>query len=486
MTSNENQPAPLHSDAYIGVLGDFVRLVQSETEADPDVILIQSLVTAGCLFHRHAFVEISGREHHTNLNMCVVGDSGSGRKGTANDAVRLFFREVDHDFWSRKVLGGMSTGEGLRDPIRDAIHGPDKKNPQEQVLLDPGEPDKRLLIYESEFAVPLVCMTREGNTLSQAVRQAFDGEDLRNLTKRDKTCATAPHVSIVGNITRDELMKQLQTGTDMTNGFANRFLWVYAKQRTKLLPSGGRLLSVAKSPEFRELVRRFNGVYVKTCDESGQSIGGHSRLSGELRRDDEATLLWGTDDGQGGMYRELENAGHKGRLADVTKRASVMVMRLALVYALLDPTGDEDAPPPKHELGESREQPTERELSEHKKLLEVYEAAGWFREEWQPTIQTRHLKAAYAVWKYCEDSARSIFDGNQVTDPVAGKILEAVRTNNGYGMSATKISNLFGRNEPKEKLEQAKALLVSRRLLRVQAVPSEGGRPTLLYFAMAA
>jgi hypothetical protein len=94
-----------------------------------------------------------------------------------------------------------------------------------QVLPDWFLADKRMLVFESEFASPVRMMAREGNILSVVIRQAWDTGVLLALTKNSPAITTGGHISIVGHMMRDELRREL-SATDMPNGFANRFLWV--------------------------------------------------------------------------------------------------------------------------------------------------------------------------------------------------------------------------------------------------------------------
>jgi hypothetical protein len=69
---------------------------------------------------------------------------------------------------------------------------------------------------------------------------------LQTLTKSSAIKATAPHVSIVGHITSDELRRDL-AATETANGFGNRFLWVLVK-RSKELPNGGNRVASGQDP----------------------------------------------------------------------------------------------------------------------------------------------------------------------------------------------------------------------------------------------
>jgi hypothetical protein len=108
--------------------------------------------------------------------------------------------------------------------------------------------DKRLLIVETEFASVLKVNARDGNTLSPILRQAWDSGNLRILTKNSPARATNAHISIIGHITKEELLRFI-TDTELANGLANRFLWVLVR-RSKILPEGGG------TPEWGDLVPR--------------------------------------------------------------------------------------------------------------------------------------------------------------------------------------------------------------------------------------
>src|SRR5215210_7526623 len=94
-------------------------------------------------------------------------------------------------------------------------------------------------------------MSREGNTLSPVIRQAWDDGALQTLTKNSPMKATDAHVSIVGHITRAELPRHL-TETETANGFANRFIWLMVK-RSKGLPFGGEWHKVDTAPLVKRL-----------------------------------------------------------------------------------------------------------------------------------------------------------------------------------------------------------------------------------------
>jgi hypothetical protein len=255
------------------------------------------------------------------------------------------FELADEGWAMDRVHGGLSSGEGLIWEVRDEIwkEQPVKEKGHvvgyERVKIDGGVSDKRLLVLESELASPLKVMTREGNTLSPLLRQAWDSGNLRTLTKNSPASATDAHISVLGHITVDELKREM-TELDMANGFANRFLWAVVR-RSKALPEGGHLDGDA----IQAFARRLRGVLDA------------ARQVERVERDEPARALWAE------RYFDL-SAEQPGLLGAITSRAEAQVTRLSLLYALL---------------------------------------AG------RSVITVHDLKAAFALWEYCERSARYIF-----------------------------------------------------------------------------
>jgi hypothetical protein len=200
----------------------------------------------------------------------------------------------------------------VRDPIFKQERIKEKGEVRyEEVEADPGVADKRLLVFEPEFANVLKQTERQGNILSAVIRQAWDSGCLRTMTKNNPTRATDVHISIVGHITCEELRRYLSE-TETANGFGTRFLWVCV-DRSKLLPEGGEL-----DHNGMAAVQQRLAVAVA-----------FARDVGEMRRDDEARELWCA------VYGDLSE-GKPGLTGALLARAEAHVMRLATIYALLD------------------------------------------------------------------------------------------------------------------------------------------------------
>jgi hypothetical protein len=133
-------PAPLGEDAYYGTAGRFVRLVEPHTEADPSFMLIQFLGYVGNIVGRRAFVWAGADKHYSNIFLCGVGPTSSGRKGSAAGPAQLFFSGIDED-WVRSIQSGLSSGEGLIWCVRDPIYR------REKVSQGKGKPGERHGIF---------------------------------------------------------------------------------------------------------------------------------------------------------------------------------------------------------------------------------------------------------------------------------------------------------------------------------------------------
>jgi hypothetical protein len=245
-------PAPewpmLDPAALTGLAGRFVAAVDPYTVADPVAILIHLLAAVGNIIGDgpHA---IAGQDcHPCRVFGLLVGETSRGRKGTAWSVVRTILERLDGGTWARaNVKTGLSSGEGVIHHVRDRVTGTrevkgrqrDEPIRYEEYIVDHGVEDKRLFVIEPEMASVLKRMAGETNTLSPLLRQAWDSGDLGTLTRTNPIRATGAHLSLIGHITTDELLRTL-TETEQANGFANRILFLCVR-RSKFLPEGASI-----------------------------------------------------------------------------------------------------------------------------------------------------------------------------------------------------------------------------------------------------
>jgi len=216
-TADDWPPSP-GAAAFTGLAGEITVAIEPHTESDPLAILTQLLVCFGSAIGRGAHYAVEATEHHANEFALLVGPSAKARKGSSWDHVQRIFAEVDPGWAEQRIVSGLSSGEGLIWSVRD----PDTTTRARDRAHDDNPQDKRLLVLEAEFASVLKMVARDGNTLSPVVRCAWDGKPLQALTKNSPARATGAHISIVGHITADELVRLLNA-TEAANGFLNRF-----------------------------------------------------------------------------------------------------------------------------------------------------------------------------------------------------------------------------------------------------------------------
>jgi 5S rRNA maturation endonuclease (ribonuclease M5) len=402
-------PEPLATEALHGMAGDFVRAVEPNSEAHPAALLVSFLVAVGVLVGTAVHAIAGDADHPARMFAIIVGDTSKGRKGTSEAPVRRLLQRVDPTL---QVAAGLSSGEGLIYRVRDMVErletvGKGQDRHQELVVVDEGVTDKRLLVVETEFAATLRVLQRDGNSLSPVSRLAWDSGDLSTLTRNNPLHATGAHIGIVGHVTGRELIRYLDR-TELASGFVNRFL-IIAARRARLLPDGEQVPPELLDPIVKQL----------------RDVVAWAAMPRILRRDDAAGAVWRE------VYEDL-SAGGPGLLGSATNRAEAQVLRLSVLYAILD------------------------------------------RSE---TITANHLFAALAFWRYAEQSAAWVF-GDAVGDEVADAIMEATRAKG--ELSRTDIRDLFARHVNRARIEQALIFLVNAGRLERSDEPT-GGRPREVY-----
>jgi hypothetical protein len=395
-------PDPPEKDAFHGLAGEAVRMLEPTTEADAVALLLQFLVGFGSAVGRGLWIEADGQMHYPNEFVCCVGDTSRARKGTSWKRVRPVVAHADRDWAGNKITTGLSSGEGLIWEIRDPIWGTDKKTGDPKIV-DAGVSDKRVLVVEPEFGSVLRVLAREGNSLSGVLRLGFDGDDLRTMTKNNSARATNPHVSLIGHITKHELSAYL-SAVEVHNGLGNRVVWACVR-RSKHLPFGGVI-----SPE--------------------RIAGLGNRLTLALDSARNRGLMEWAPSGRDVWASEYEalTADRPGLWGAITARAEAHTLRLAMLFAALDRVQQ---------------------------------------------IEDIHVRAALALWRFCDRSAAHLFGGS-TGDPQADAILAALRSRP-EGMTRSEIRRrVFNDNKPAADVARALGLLDRFRMVSREPIPTDG------------
>jgi hypothetical protein len=406
-------PAPMHAAARLDLVGEMVDLIGPNTEADPAALVLIFLAAFGNSCGPGPHFLAGGCPHSMRVWPNLVGETARGRKGSAWSSVLYILRQVD-PCWTRACIqSGVSSGEGLIWVLRDPLTGQRRlKNESTQTFIkDPGVTDKRLFVVEEEFSSVLKVAARQGNTLSDVLRRAWDHGDLAILTKKSPARASGTHITLSGHITIS-LLRQLMTESEVLSGFGNRFLWACVR-RSKLLPEGGALHQIDLSVLSLKIQRalRFAGTV------------------GLVERTPAARQFWCA------LYPILASE-RAGLLGAITNRAEAQVMRLALLYAVLANSSQ---------------------------------------------IDVCHLKAALAVWDFCERSAAYIF-GAGLGDRIADRLLSELRLAGSRGLTQTAIRDLFQRNVSSDRITIALGRLEQLKLATNTKVAAEAkGRTAIVW-----
>jgi DNA replicative helicase MCM subunit Mcm2 (Cdc46/Mcm family) len=151
----------------------------------------------------------------------------------------------------------------------------------------------------------------------------------------------------------------------------------------------------------------------------------------EITFDDEARQLWINS------YDELTEAA-PGRLGAVTNRSEAQVIRLSLLYALLD--------------GSDR-------------------------------ITYTHLRAALALWSYCRASAAYIF-GSQASNKEHQRVIDALKEHG--SMTLTQISNqVFQRHKCSDDLRQLLTQMIESGTIDQKSVKTTGRKKVVFSLTSA-
>jgi hypothetical protein len=385
----------LHEDALQGLAGIFVRLVEPETEADPAALLVQYLTMFGCAAGLSPHVFADGKQHRGRLYTLIVGTTSRGKKGTSLAHVSRVFALADETWSKRGRIRGLASGEGL---ITHFCPTDENAEPTE----------KRGLFISPEFVRVFAVCSRDGSILGSLLRDLWDDERIETMLGKGARSADDCHLSVIGHITPGELLQNLQKTTDVVNGFLNRYLLI-CSERKRVLPDGGNIAQHELDAHAGYLRSRIN----------------FAHTTGRMSRSTEAARLWNT------FYRELPDLGDT-TVGNMLARAEPQVLRLSIVYALLD----------------------------HSSVIDV-----------------EHLRAAIAVWDYAATSVAHIFSaesGNRKAD----KILPHLRNAYPGSLTRTEIYKIVGGNVPAAEVTTAVDYLVERNLaVMINEQTERPGRP---------
>jgi hypothetical protein len=395
----------LPAAALHGLAGRFVTATAPGTEASPAALLITFLVCFAAMVGRAPYVMVGPAVHHARLFGLIVGDTSRARKGTSKAVVDQILKQMplSGPFLDHHVIRGVQSGEALIDNIAVAI---DNRNG-----VSVGE-----LVVDEEYAGrTLIAAKRQNSILSGVLREAWDGDDLEAKSRANPVVAVAPHLNVLGHATMQELRHNLAS-TDIANGYANRFLHVFA-DRGQVLPEPTALPT--------DVARRF-------ALQMDAAVT-FARSTGEVTRSAAFREAWAE------LYYTLELAPSVDSVYDMMiARGAPQVLRLALVYALLDGSA---------------------------------------------MLKVEHLKAADALWSYCEQTVAYVF-GHSFGQPRLDRVWSKLQEAGERGISRKELHLLLTNNATEQDINEILAHFTGTGLAVVQRFPT-GGRPREALVAVA-
>jgi hypothetical protein len=406
----------LGADALYGLPGRVVALIEPVTEADRVAILVQVLVGFGNVIGRTAHFVVEDTAHYGNEYLVLVGQTSKSRKGTSWNRVEKLLAGVDAGWAAERVKSGLSSGEGVVWACRDRIV-------KRERVKERGEAPR----YETVEVDPGV-------------------SDKRLLSQEPEFATVLAQTQRHGNILSGHLRQ----------AWDGRTLETLAKNSP--VRATGAHVSVIGHITEEELRRNL------TCTEAANGFanrflwasvrrskllpdGGHldpvaweavrvelgtavafARRQARVLRDEDAASLWRS------AYGTL-SGDRPGLAGAILGRAEVHTLRLSMLYALLDRSA---------------------------------------------AIREPHLKAALALWSYCEKSVYAIF-GDLLGDPLADELLALLRSMPS-GLTRNELTNFLGRHRESERIGQALGVLLQHGLARCERVET-GGRPAERWFS---
>ncbi len=318
-----NQPRPTEAMLY-GLAGDVGNTAAATTEANRYAVCMGFLSFLSAMAGRDIYLPVGNTRHHARLFTLHVGRSSRGRKGDALSLVHCIRHAIDKREHGRGTVGGSLLGQvhtgGLssREGLVMLIHDAFQQGKDETPAID----DKRLWAVESEFANVLQQAKRDGNTLSSALRDAWDGVDIKPATKTARIGTTAPHIGSAAAITPTELC-EVAKARELANGFANRFLIFWAeRERLVPFPTATDDATLTRLVERTEEVLRFmRGNYPAESDTRQMSMSQAAQ------------------DAYKKLYRgDLNKGTGSVKLDGILERRAPMLLRLAMLFAMTDQT----------------------------------------------------------------------------------------------------------------------------------------------------
>lgn len=363
---------------FYGHAGDVALKIADGTEAHPVSVYLSLLVALGNMMGRtdqklgskrpHFRVKESNEfsVHYTNEFLANAGSSSQGRKGTTEAELLPLFQMIDGDWLHRRTCSGFATNQAIIYEIRDATSKKVyNRKTSEWETHVMPGVDDKRLLIQESELANLFLMARRDPRVSVTLRNGFDGKKLSN-----------------------RVMGKDDEGYNQSLYCAEPHLSILGsitpKELIETIPPGSVANGFGNRFLFCYIYRTqrvpSGGPTLNWFEDAKYFIEvlGFARTAGYVGLNQGAEKVWDR------MYDRLEDNPLTGTAGELTRRAAAHVRRLALMLTLID---------------------MEKET------------------------QARHLLAAEAVWRYCQESVRFLFTGAMTRDQA--QIMEYLARNPG-------------------------------------------------------
>lgn len=406
--------------AFYGVVGRAVELACRNSEADPVAVAATFLTWFGSEVGYYPGINVGDAFHSARLFVAIVGATAKARKGTSAMPIKIMrswlaggeSQSTDTRAVARISPGPLSSGEGLIYAVRDEVRVwvPPKKN-------------KEGSITEGFYTV-----TDPGE---EDKRLWILDEELAGALacmKREGTTLSTTMRCAWDHGTLDPLTKSSKIRA--TDAHICVVTHITAEElRAKLAEVEGfsgfsnRFLWVcARRQRLVSRPEPMNELDLKSLS------GVIGRALDKIKSERQASFSPETWDMWQEVYPELTRE-RDGLAGATVSRAEAQTVRLAMIYAFLDGI---------------------------------------------VTIEPKHLEAALAMWRYCEDSAMYIFGGRE-NDHLTQRILDLLAEG---PKTATDIYNGIKRHKP-ERMREILQTLAARRKVEPVIIKTAGRDKTI-------
>lgn len=279
-----------------------------------EAVLFQFLIFVGNMCAHNFYFNLGGSKLYLNDYLLIVGETSKAKKGTSLKTVKYFIEKINEEYFNTCIRTGVNSGEGLVNAVRDRVITSEKNKKGEiiETVLDEGGKSKIALFIEPEFSRLMKSGKRDGNTATEILRQAWDGDYLEVVVKKDSCSSSDHHISMIGHITQSEF-GFLNSNVDSTNGYLNRFLFCRIFNGEPVpLPISFDTLSFSFMPRLHAAMS-----FIKNSE------------FGEIKFEEDAIPLWNE------IYIEFYNSQDDSN-AELYARTPTHMLKVAMTFAVLD------------------------------------------------------------------------------------------------------------------------------------------------------